>query len=215
MGKKVAALITDMEQPLGPRGGQRARDRGVHRDAEGPRPAGPRVALARADRLDALPRRRRRPALEAARAKRVRDALASGAGLRKFQEVIEQQGGDPRVCDEPWLLPARAGDGGPHGRGGRARRARSAAARWATRPCCSAPAARRWTAGSTPRWASSCTRRSASWSCAGEPLLTVHVNDRAPPRRGDGPAARGGAGRARGGPPGPLITDVLHPGEAV
>src|SRR6185436_7418013 len=44
------------------------------------------------------------PALEPARAK-VRTALASGAGLRKLQQVIEQQGGDPRVCDEPWLLP--------------------------------------------------------------------------------------------------------------
>jgi thymidine phosphorylase len=44
------------------------------------------------------------PALEQARVK-VRDALASGAGLRKFQEVIALQGGDPRVCDDPGLLP--------------------------------------------------------------------------------------------------------------
>jgi pyrimidine-nucleoside phosphorylase len=44
------------------------------------------------------------PAMEAAR-HQVRDTLASGAGLRKFQEVIGLQGGDPRVCDDPGLLP--------------------------------------------------------------------------------------------------------------
>ncbi|HET8646233.1 MAG TPA: thymidine phosphorylase, partial [Vicinamibacteria bacterium] len=43
--------------------------------------------------------------LEEAR-RRVRDALASGAGLRRFQQAIEQQGGDPRVCDDPARLPA-------------------------------------------------------------------------------------------------------------
>jgi pyrimidine-nucleoside phosphorylase len=35
----------------------------------------------------------------------VRDALASGDGLRKFQEVIALQGGDPRVCDDLSRLP--------------------------------------------------------------------------------------------------------------
>ena len=42
--------------------------------------------------------------LDAARAK-VRESLRSGAGLRKFQEVIALQGGDPRVCDDTALLP--------------------------------------------------------------------------------------------------------------
>src|SRR6185436_15094202 len=42
--------------------------------------------------------------LGAARA-RVREALASGAGLRKFQEVIGLQGGDARVCDDIARLP--------------------------------------------------------------------------------------------------------------
>lgn len=40
-----------------------------------------------------------------ARAK-VRAALTSGAGLEKFKQVIEVQGGDPRVCDDPGRLPA-------------------------------------------------------------------------------------------------------------
>jgi pyrimidine-nucleoside phosphorylase len=42
--------------------------------------------------------------MEAARTK-VRDALSSGAGLRKFQEVIRLQGGDPRVCEDTSRLP--------------------------------------------------------------------------------------------------------------
>lgn len=36
---------------------------------------------------------------------RVRAALASGAALERFRRVIELQGGDPRVCDDPGLLP--------------------------------------------------------------------------------------------------------------
>jgi pyrimidine-nucleoside phosphorylase len=42
--------------------------------------------------------------LDLARQK-VRDALASGSGLRKLQEVVELQGGDPRVCDDSKHLP--------------------------------------------------------------------------------------------------------------
>jgi thymidine phosphorylase len=44
------------------------------------------------------------PALDTARA-RVREALASGAGLERLRRVIELQGGNPRVCDDPSLLP--------------------------------------------------------------------------------------------------------------
>jgi pyrimidine-nucleoside phosphorylase len=36
---------------------------------------------------------------------RVSDALASGRGLEKFRAMIAQQGGDPRVLDEPDRLP--------------------------------------------------------------------------------------------------------------
>ena len=42
--------------------------------------------------------------LEAARA-RVRQALTSGDGLERFRRVIELQGGNPHVCDDPSLLP--------------------------------------------------------------------------------------------------------------
>jgi pyrimidine-nucleoside phosphorylase/thymidine phosphorylase len=103
MGKKVAALITDMEQPLGLAVGN---------------------ALEVVECLDTLKGRGPKDleslslelagwmlhlggvtaTLDAARI-RARDALHSGAGLRKFREVVELQGGDPRVCDEPQLLP--------------------------------------------------------------------------------------------------------------
>src|SRR4029450_4790676 len=65
--------------------------------------------------------------LDAARA-RVREALSSGVGLKKFQEVIALQGGDPRVCDDLSRLPRAAEPGelrAESSRGGRgiARRA--------------------------------------------------------------------------------------------
>jgi pyrimidine-nucleoside phosphorylase len=36
---------------------------------------------------------------------KIYDALQSGRGLQKFQEIIAQQGGDPNVVDNPALLP--------------------------------------------------------------------------------------------------------------
>jgi len=37
---------------------------------------------------------------------RVRDAIASGAGLERFRRIIENQGGDPHVVDDGRVLPA-------------------------------------------------------------------------------------------------------------
>jgi len=39
---------------------------------------------------------------------RVRAAIASGEGLDRFRRIIENQGGDPRVVDDPSRLPASA-----------------------------------------------------------------------------------------------------------
>jgi thymidine phosphorylase len=36
---------------------------------------------------------------------RVRAALSSGKGLEKLREIIRQQGGDPRIVDDPSRLP--------------------------------------------------------------------------------------------------------------
>jgi pyrimidine-nucleoside phosphorylase len=41
--------------------------------------------------------------------RRVRDAIASGAGVEKFRQIIENQGGDPRVVDDYSRLPSTAG----------------------------------------------------------------------------------------------------------
>ena len=103
MGKRVAALITDMDQPLGRTVGNALETQECIESLKG---RGPNdlvsLSLELAARMLHLPGAV--ASLEAARAK-VRDALDSGAGLRVFQQVIEAQGGDPRVCDDPKLLP--------------------------------------------------------------------------------------------------------------
>ena len=40
--------------------------------------------------------------------RRMEVAISSGKAARKFQEIIEAQGGDPRVVDDPGLLPQAA-----------------------------------------------------------------------------------------------------------
>jgi pyrimidine-nucleoside phosphorylase len=40
--------------------------------------------------------------------RRMEVAISSGAAARKFQEIIEAQGGDPRLVDDPLLLPQAA-----------------------------------------------------------------------------------------------------------
>ena len=44
------------------------------------------------------------PSLEASRG-RVRAALKGGDGLEKLREIVEAQGGDPRIIDNPRRLP--------------------------------------------------------------------------------------------------------------
>ena len=104
-GVRTEALITAHGRAARPRGRQRHRGHRVDRDAEGPRPGGPRGAVGAARRADARRWRASQPD-EAAAEARVRAALASGAGLEKFREIIEHQGGDPRVVDDYSRLPA-------------------------------------------------------------------------------------------------------------
>jgi pyrimidine-nucleoside phosphorylase len=40
--------------------------------------------------------------------RRMEVAISSGAAARKFQEIVEAQGGDPRLVDDPLLLPQAA-----------------------------------------------------------------------------------------------------------
>ena len=106
MGKKVAALITGMDQPLGRTVGNALE---IAESVETLKGQGPKDLEDLSVELAAwmLSLAGAEASLEAARA-RVRGVLRSGAGLAKFREVIELQGGDPKVCDDPRHLPAAA-----------------------------------------------------------------------------------------------------------
>jgi len=106
MGRKVVALITDMEQPLGRAVGNALE---VAECVETLKGRGPRDLESLSVELAAwmVKLGDLAPTLEQARA-RVREALGSGAGLRRFREVIALQGGEPRVCDDTGLLPRAA-----------------------------------------------------------------------------------------------------------
>ena len=103
MGKKVAALITDMDQPLGNAVGNALE---VAECVDVLKGRGPKDLEALSLELAAwMVHLGGLDSLEGARVK-VRAALDSGAGLQRFRQVIELQGGDPRVCDGPEHLPA-------------------------------------------------------------------------------------------------------------
>jgi pyrimidine-nucleoside phosphorylase len=104
MGKRVAALLTDMDQPLGNAVGNALE---IAECVETLKGRGPTDLESLSVELAAwmLALAGAAPSLEEAR-RRVRDALGSGAGLRRFQQAIELQGGDPRVCDDVAALPA-------------------------------------------------------------------------------------------------------------
>ena len=100
MGKQTTALLTDMNQPLGAMIGNALE---VKESIDILRNEGPKdvrqLTLALAESMLALGGVD--PGLAVER-------LASGAGLEKFREIIEAQGGDPRVCDDPSRLPTAA-----------------------------------------------------------------------------------------------------------
>ena len=103
MGRRVAALVTDMNQPLGRSVGNALEIAECIDTLKG---RGPKdlesLSVELAARMLLLGGVEDR--LEKARA-RIRAALQKGSGLRRFQEVIELQGGDPGVCDDPGRLP--------------------------------------------------------------------------------------------------------------
>jgi len=159
----------------GPHRRQRAGDRGVHRDLAGQGPGGPRDASVELAAwmlcLVGVP-----ADLGAARA-RVREALASGAGLRKFQEIIGLQGGDPRVCDDVSRLPRAAQTVELHAES--AGRVTGIACR-AVGTAAMLLGAGRETVDSKidPAVGLVLRKKVGDTVSAGEPLATVHVNDR-------------------------------------
>ena len=103
MGKKVVALITAMDQPLGRTVGNALEVAECVETLKGRGPADlESLSIELAAWMVFLAGVA--ASLDAARAK-VREALASGAGLERLRRVVELQGGDPRVCDDPSLLP--------------------------------------------------------------------------------------------------------------
>ncbi len=103
-GLKISAAITAMDAPLGRCVGNSLEVRESIEILKGQHPADELTELslllaARMVKLGGL-------ALDDSSAlDRVRNALSSGAGLEVFRRCIEQQGGDPRIVDDPTLLP--------------------------------------------------------------------------------------------------------------
>ncbi len=103
-GKRVQALITDMEQPLGQAVGNALE---VIESIEMLKGRGPKglVEVCRELGANMFQLGGVVSSLEAGRAK-FDSLLASGAALQKFAEVVAEQGGDPRVVDDYCRLPA-------------------------------------------------------------------------------------------------------------
>jgi pyrimidine-nucleoside phosphorylase len=103
-GVRTEALITNMEAPLGRAVGNANE---VIESIETLKGSGP----ADLEQLSVLLAARMLiiagvAATEADAESRVRGAIASGAGVEKFRQIIERQGGDPRVIDDYGRLPS-------------------------------------------------------------------------------------------------------------
>ena len=104
MGKRVIALITRMDEPLGHAVGNAAE---VVESLECLRGRGPldlmEVTIELAAEMIVMGGAREPPTRPGESAGR---SIADGKALERFRRMIEAQGGDPRVVDNPSLLPA-------------------------------------------------------------------------------------------------------------
>lgn len=106
MGRRTVAAITGMEQPLGLAVGNSIE---VAEAIETLRGGGPSDLRELSIELGALLLHASGVVEFYSDAKNRLEALiASGAALNKFREVISAQGGDPRVLDDPAVLPQAA-----------------------------------------------------------------------------------------------------------
>ncbi|WP_031500618.1 thymidine phosphorylase [Bryobacter aggregatus] len=107
MDKKVQALITDMNQPLGFAVGNALEVMEVSQTLQNSGPIDlTRLSLELAARMIFLAKIT--PTLEAAR-ELAQSKLLDGSGYKKFKEVIIAQGGNPAVLDRFDLLPNATG----------------------------------------------------------------------------------------------------------
>jgi pyrimidine-nucleoside phosphorylase len=103
MGKKMVALITDMDQPLGLKVGNALEVEECIEVMKGGGPADLRDLsvefaawmLLLADRTLSLEQGRQQ----------ANELIRSGSALEKFRQIITAQGGDPAVIDDPKRLP--------------------------------------------------------------------------------------------------------------
>jgi pyrimidine-nucleoside phosphorylase len=102
MGTKTVALITDMNQPLGLAVGNALE---VREAIETLRQQGPEDFTHLCEKLAARMLALAGPQQGDGSRARITDALTSGKALRKLGEMIEAQGGNPRVIDDLSLLP--------------------------------------------------------------------------------------------------------------
>jgi pyrimidine-nucleoside phosphorylase len=102
-GKRVVALLTDMDAPLGIAIGNANETREAIEVLAGAGPADT-VECTLALGAEMLVLGGEAADLAAARAK-LSAAIASGAGARTLERMIERQGGDPRVVGDPGRLP--------------------------------------------------------------------------------------------------------------
>ncbi len=107
LDKKVQALITDMNQPLGFAIGNALEVMEVSQTLQNSGPIDlTRLSLELAARMIFLAKVT--PTLEAAR-ELAQSKLLDGSGYRKFKDVITAQGGNPQVLDRFDLLPNATG----------------------------------------------------------------------------------------------------------
>ncbi|MEW6309093.1 MAG: thymidine phosphorylase, partial [Bacillota bacterium] len=102
-GIKVSALLTSMDQPLGGSAGNSLEVAGAIRALQG-EGAPDLTELSLAVAAEAYLLAGLDGGLEQAYA-RARRLLAGGEALVRFQRMVEAQGGDPRVIDDPRRLP--------------------------------------------------------------------------------------------------------------
>jgi pyrimidine-nucleoside phosphorylase len=103
MGKKMVALLTDMDQPLGHYAGNSLE---VVEVLEVLRGKGPRDLVELCHELAAWMFFLGDRVTTMAEGKQLsKQLIDSGKALDKFREMVELQSGDPRVVDDPGLLP--------------------------------------------------------------------------------------------------------------
>ncbi len=104
-GREMVAVISDMNQPLGFAVGNALEVREAIETLAGGGPADLREhCLAIGAHMLRMGRREPLDALEACE-QELAALMDNGAGLAKFRELVEAQGGDVRMVDDPNLLP--------------------------------------------------------------------------------------------------------------